>query len=327
MSRKLENIGFYTLCDARAAQTSDSSPLWRCELLLTDRCNFKCPYCIPLREDCRGDLPFDTAQEVVTYWANNGLKHIRFSGGEPTVYKYLPQLIQHTKSEGIKRIALSTNGSRKLDYYKHLIELGVNDFSISLDACCASYGLKMAGGINAWDRVVENIREISRLIYVTVGMVFTEDNIGQAKQSIEFASSLGAADIRIISAAQYNKKLDCVNNIDPTLLDRHPILAYRVRNYQEKRNVRGISVTDCSKCYLVLDDMAIAGNYHFPCIIYLRQKGEPIGKVCSNLKNIRAERAEWFKTHNCYEDPICKSNCLDVCVDYNNEAKRSCKFK
>ena len=43
---RLEDIGFYTLSDYRASQCSASSPLWRCELLLTDRCNFHCPYCI-----------------------------------------------------------------------------------------------------------------------------------------------------------------------------------------------------------------------------------------------------------------------------------------
>lgn len=39
----LENIGFYTLSDYRASQCSVSSPLWRCELILTDRCNYHCP--------------------------------------------------------------------------------------------------------------------------------------------------------------------------------------------------------------------------------------------------------------------------------------------
>ena len=42
MTDKLENIGFYTLSDERAANTSDTSPMQRCEIILTDRCNFKC---------------------------------------------------------------------------------------------------------------------------------------------------------------------------------------------------------------------------------------------------------------------------------------------
>ena len=42
---KLEDIGFYTLTDERAANTCKDSRLSRCELILTDVCNFKCPYC------------------------------------------------------------------------------------------------------------------------------------------------------------------------------------------------------------------------------------------------------------------------------------------
>jgi hypothetical protein len=42
---KLEDIGFYTLSDNRALNVSAWSPMIRCELVLTDRCNFRCPYC------------------------------------------------------------------------------------------------------------------------------------------------------------------------------------------------------------------------------------------------------------------------------------------
>lgn len=36
---------------------------------------------------------------------------------------------------------------------------------------------------------------------------------------------------------------------------------------------------------------------------------------------MRAERAEWIKKHNSFEDPICREMCLDVCIDYNNKAE------
>lgn len=53
---KLEDIGFYTLSDERAKNASESSPLHRCEILITDKCNFKCPYCRGMREDLRGTM-------------------------------------------------------------------------------------------------------------------------------------------------------------------------------------------------------------------------------------------------------------------------------
>ena len=51
---ELEDIGFYTLSRERAATTTIHTPLTRCELILTDRCNFKCTYCRGLKKEQRG---------------------------------------------------------------------------------------------------------------------------------------------------------------------------------------------------------------------------------------------------------------------------------
>ena len=163
---RLEEIGFYTLSDYRAKTASATSRLYRCEILLTGRCNFKCPY-------CRGiggpDLPVEDAIEAIRRWAADGLYAIRFSGGEPIVYPELRELVSLAKELGVEKIAVSTNGSMPFWKYEELIEAGVNDFSISLDACCAEDGDKMAGGIKgAFDKVVENIRKLSAITYVTV---------------------------------------------------------------------------------------------------------------------------------------------------------------
>ncbi len=310
---KLHSIGFYTLEDERAANCSHETPLWRCELLVTSRCNFNCPYC---RKRDFYDLSREEAWEVLNLWITNGLRNVRFSGGEPTLWSHLRDAVGLCDMYGVERIAISTNGSADLEVYLDLIDAGVNDFSISLDACCVSAGKAMAGIDNAtvWDKVVSNIRKLSHWTYVTVGVVFTEDNVHDAEEIIEFAHNLGVADIRIIPAAQVSKQLPLLT-IDPEILVCHPILNYRIGNIQKGRPIRGISKTDNDQCPLVLDDMAAENGYHYPCIIYLRERGAPIGKLGDN---VRQERLEWFNNHNCLDDPICCENCLDVCVDYNN---------
>lgn len=314
---RLEDIGFYTLSDYRAAHTSTFSPLWRCELLLTDKCNFRCPYCRGMRPDLKGELSLEQAKIVVDLWAKEGLKNIRFSGGEPAVWKPLLKLVNYTKKKGIERIAVSTNGSADFSFYKELLDAGVNDFSISLDACCSAFGKQMNGGIKeAWEKSVENIQRLSELTYVTVGMVFTEETMSTALESILFAHDLGVSDIRIISAAQYNEAIRNISLLPKVILAQHPILEYRVDNFKAGRNVRGIKKTDSHCCSLVLDDMAVARNYHFPCIIYLREMGDPIGEVDGN---VRYDRYLWSVLHDTHQDPICKKNCLDVCIDYNNK--------
>lgn len=318
---KLEDIGFYTLSNQRARNISATSPMQRCEMILTNRCNFKCPYCRGLKvlaEDCTKDMPFETAQYVLNEWIQDGLKNVRFSGGEPTLYPYLNDLVKIAKNGNVNRIAISTNGSNSFDVYKQLINDGVNDFSISLDACCSSFGDQMAGVKGCFDNVIYNIRELSKLTYVTVGVVVIEETVSTIKDIICFAHDLGVSDIRIISAAQWNSLIDGLDGLSQDVINAHPILKYRIDNIRNKRNVRGINVTDCHKCHLVKDDSVVAGNWHFPCVIHMREGGGSIGKVGPNM---RQERIEWFKTHDSYADPICQKNCLDVCIDFNNKVE------
>ena len=94
LAMKLDDIGFYTLTDERAKNTSETSPLMRCELLLTDKCNLHCPYCRGMGKDIRGELSLSYAQRVFWVWISHGLQNVRFSGGEPTLYPYLEPLIK-----------------------------------------------------------------------------------------------------------------------------------------------------------------------------------------------------------------------------------------
>lgn len=317
---KLEEIGFYTLSDDRVRNASMTSPMYRCEILLTDKCNFKCPYCKGVRAECKGPLSLSEVKKTID--CGLPIKNIRFTGGEPTLYPYIKEVVFYAKEKGVERIALSTNGSNKLSLYEELIELGVNDLSISLDACCESFGTKMCGGIEGmWDRVVQNIKDLSKKCYITLGMVFNEETIKTAVDTIEFGSSLGAADIRIISSAQCNKVIPYLERVPREILNRHQILRYRIDHYLNHRNIRGLVETDYHKCALVRDDCMIAGKWHFPCIIYFREGGAPIGEVGENL---RKERYDWFLNHDSFKDEICRKNCLDVCIDYNNKYRELC---
>ena len=314
---KLEKIGFYTLSDDRCKNASANSPIWRAEVLLTDRCNFKCPYCRGIKSEIQNDLPLDKAIEILTYLFQENIKNIRFSGGEPTLYKSLHDLVALCTWNNVSRIAISTNGSAILPYYKELINLGVSDFSISLDACCASTANIMAGKQGYYNTIINNIRELAKLTYVTVGIVFDEKNISQLNGVIQLANDLGVSDIRIIPSAQYNQEA-ILTKLQFDFINKFPILKYRLDNHNSGINIRGLTSIDNKTCPLVLDDIAIAGNYHYPCIIYLREQGDPIGNL-SHLSEIREQRQWWYLTHNCYKDKICRNNCLDVCRTYNNK--------
>lgn len=314
MTKRLEDIGFYTLSDKRAREVHETSPLSRCELILTDRCNFSCPYC--RGGHGLGEMGYGQAEAVVRAWAADGLSAVRFSGGEPTLWPGLARLVQTAREDGIARIAVSTNGSAGIDFYRELAAAGVNDFSVSLDACCAATGAVMAGRDGkTWEKVVENIRELAAMTYVTVGIVVTDDNLGETAGTVALASSLGVTDIRIIPAAQQGGFLKS-GEIPESTLAKHPILAYRIGNMEAGRPVRGIPDGHPGRCPLVLDDMVVTVAGHHPCVIHMREGGPPIGTVDKPMEDIRKERVAWFRENDPRRDPICKANCLDVCVDH-----------
>lgn len=313
----MNKIGFYTLSNNRCRTVSWNSDMQRCELILTDRCNFKCTYCRGIKKEYRGDISFSQAKEVVDIWTSGNLHNIRFSGGEPTLWPELLKIVKYTReSKCIEHIALSTNGSASLKFYLELFKAGVNDFSISLDACCATTADMMAGTASKFNHISTVIRELSKLTYVTVGVVLTEENLSELPDTIAYATELGVSDIRIIPSAQFNKiyPFDVYTN--------YKLLNYRLKNLKNGNHLRGLKEADCNKCHIVKDDMAILYGKHFPCIIYMRERGNPIGSVYGkSLKQIREERKEWFENTNTHENTICKNNCLDVCIAHNNMAE------
>jgi MoaA/NifB/PqqE/SkfB family radical SAM enzyme len=260
-------------------------------------------------------MSLEVARETIRHWTDDRLRNIRFSGGEPTMWPHLEECVRVCRERGVERIAISTNGSAALSKYRRLVDVGVNDFSISLDACCSAMGATMAGRDGVYGRVLRTIEELSKVTYVTLGVVLTPCNKGEIGGILRLARELGVADVRVIPSAQSSRTLADVPLED---LGEWPILRYRAQNLREGKPVRGLCDTDCSRCRLVLDDSVVAGKWHFPCVIYLREGGNPIGEVGPGM---RAARATWSRKVNVLEQPICRANCLDVCRDYNSRCK------
>lgn len=105
---------------------------------LTDRCNLRCLYCMP--EHGIKLLPHEsilTLEEVsraIECAAELGIKHIRFTGGEPTVRKGLVGLVERTaNTPGIESVALTTNATLLPGMANDLKAAGLSRVNISLD--------------------------------------------------------------------------------------------------------------------------------------------------------------------------------------------------
>ena len=131
-----------------------SRPLRDLRISVTDRCNFRCQYCMPA--DIFGpDFAFLPKEKILSFeeiirlariFSKLGVKKIRITGGEPLMRKELPSLIQQLiKIPGIQDIGLTTNGVYLPKYAQQLKEAGLKRVNVSLDALNDDVFMKMNG--------------------------------------------------------------------------------------------------------------------------------------------------------------------------------------
>ena len=106
---------------------------------VTDKCNFRCTYCMPAE-----GLPWLKKAEILSYEeivhitrvaANIGIEQVRLTGGEPLVRRELPELIRQLRSiDGLKSLSLTTNGILLKHQARALAEAGLTRINVSLDS-------------------------------------------------------------------------------------------------------------------------------------------------------------------------------------------------
>jgi cyclic pyranopterin phosphate synthase len=106
---------------------------------VTDRCNFRCLYCMPadgLPWLPRAEiLSYEEIAAVVAQLAPLGLRRVRLTGGEPTIRPNLDRLIAMLRAiDGVEDIALSTNGVRFEEFARVFREAGLDRVNISADS-------------------------------------------------------------------------------------------------------------------------------------------------------------------------------------------------
>lgn len=121
-------------------------------LSVTDRCNLRCRYCMPVNgiEKQRHEdiLSYEECLRIVEAMAELGISKVRLTGGEPLVRKGLPSLIRSIRSvKGIKDVSLTTNGILLEQQLQDLMEAGITRINISIDSLNKeTYRLLTRGG-------------------------------------------------------------------------------------------------------------------------------------------------------------------------------------
>src|SRR5258706_15083550 len=125
-----------TLVDTRGRALRDL------RISVTDRCNFRCTYCMPKEVYGRDFqflersqlLTFDEIHRLVRIFRGHGIEKVRITGGEPLVRRQLEKLIELLAQEADLDLTLTTNGSLLKQKARALKDAGLKRVTVSLDS-------------------------------------------------------------------------------------------------------------------------------------------------------------------------------------------------
>lgn len=169
----------------------------QCTVTLTRKCNLRCNFCYAKKTEYMetANLEYDNLKKIVDFCNDAKVKFIVFTGGEPTLYPQLIDILQYIKRKEHKMLpTIATNGIELEDmqYCKTLIDNGIGYIDISLKGkdskeCCEIVGR------DCYQQQLAAIRNLSTLpIEFTCSIVITEDNVYSLCDTVRNACNNGA---------------------------------------------------------------------------------------------------------------------------------------
>src|SRR5437764_2222435 len=133
---------------------------------VTDKCNFRCRYCMPAEGlewlDREEVLSFEEISRLVRLLARMGVDEVRLTGGEPLVRRDLPVLVgMLARTPGLTDLSLTTNGVLLDRFAGPLVEAGLRRLNVSLDSLSHVRFAEIARR-DALDRVLAGLEEAER---------------------------------------------------------------------------------------------------------------------------------------------------------------------
>jgi cyclic pyranopterin phosphate synthase len=142
-------------------------PLHDLRVSVTDRCNFRCRYCMPREVFGPGFafapaeqlLSFDEIVRVVRLMTALGVRKVRLTGGEPLLRKDLEHLVRDLAAlAGVDDLVMTTNGALLGDHAQSLKDAGLHRVTVSLDSVDPAVFTAMADTVVPLQRVLDGIQ-------------------------------------------------------------------------------------------------------------------------------------------------------------------------
>ena len=149
--------------NSNVLRDSYDRPIRDLRVSLTDRCNFRCFYCLP-----HGEPPIAPKEQMLSYeeieyvcdiFVSLGIEKLRLTGGEPMLRRDIEKIIQklcRLKDSGLQDLALTTNGYFLPERARSLKQAGLDRVTISLDSLKRDVFKRMTG-VDVLDKVLAGI--------------------------------------------------------------------------------------------------------------------------------------------------------------------------
>jgi MoaA/NifB/PqqE/SkfB family radical SAM enzyme len=198
--------------EARDVTNSGASPLDGLRFLwleLTNRCNLSCAHCYaesgphPSRKDVLTTADY---QRLLEEAAVLGCRAVQFIGGEPTLHRGLPELIEQARALGYEDIEVYTNGTVLPDRLLRCFVENDVDVAVSVYADDPDVHDAVTGRIGSHRRTIANLRRmVAAGLEIRVGLIAMDVNKDRVDQTVSFLRELGIENVGVDHARKVGR--------------------------------------------------------------------------------------------------------------------------
>lgn len=261
---------------------------------LTDRCNFRCRYCMPEQPNWlpkRDLLGREEMAGLARLFVDAGIRAIRLTGGEPLLRPDLRDCVAALgalRPLGLERISMTTNASRLAGRLRGLVDAGLDDLNISLDALDADRFRALRRG--AIEPVLAGIAEALALAvpFKLNTVLVRGQNEDEILPLVDWAMGLGIPlrfieympldapgswnERQVVGEAEVLARLTSRYRVEPLPRTREPATLYRLDGRYDVGVVSTITNPFCSSC----DRLRLtASGELYTCLF--AERGTPLG--------------------------------------------------
>lgn len=317
-----------------------ATPLHRVTVFVTYRCNLACPYCktiarspAELAERPQKAFTHDLASFDSLLDTLGEVRHLHFTGGEAALLKELPAFVRRARERGVERLSLTSNGTLPAARYLELVGAGLDELRLSLDADRAGLGQELTLRPGAWERTCAAASELGEArrrgvpFHFILNCVVGPSNRERLAEVVAFLLQFDPDDVKLITDVDlrggFPGAAEQLRQVQLLLGERALPLLRRKLATVFAPDAIGLTTVEPHpdwRCYIPLTERTVDRTHYYPCSVYLRENGAPLGPLTDSPEEQRLKTARFVREGDCLRDPICRRYCLHCTRAFNERA-------